>query len=75
VRDDGTPGGHGLKIQYESRLPPDVISGLRARGFALEDLGPYNYHTGSMQIIWRDPKTGKLMGSTDARRLGNAQGY
>ena len=75
VRDDGTPGGHGLKIQYESRLPPDAISGLRARGFALEDLGPYNYHTGSMQIIWRDPKTGKLMGSTDARRLGNAQGY
>ena len=75
VPDDGTPGGHGLKIQYESRLPADVVSGLRARGFALENLGPYNYHTGSMQIVWRDPKTGKLMGSTDARRLGNAQGF
>jgi len=75
VPDDGAPGGHGLKIQYESRLAPDVVKGLRARGFALEDLGPYNYHTGSMQIVWRDPKTGRFMGSTDARRLGNAQGY
>ena len=75
VPDDGAPGGHGLKIQYESRLAPEVVSGLRARGFALEDLGAYNYHTGSMQIVWRDLKTGKLMGSTDARRLGNAQGY
>lgn len=75
VPDDSTPGGHGLKIQYESRLPAEVVSGLRARGFALEDLGPYNYHTGSMQIVWRDPKTGKFMGSTDARRLGNAQGF
>lgn len=75
VPDDGAPGGHGLKVQYESRLAPEVVSGLRARGFALEDLGAYNYHTGSMQIVWRDAKTGKLMGSTDARRLGNAQGY
>ncbi len=74
VKDDAN-GGHGLKIQYESRLPADVVSGLRARGFALEDLGAYNYHTGSMQIVWRDPKTGRLMGSTDARRLGNAQGF
>jgi gamma-glutamyltranspeptidase/glutathione hydrolase len=75
VPDDGAPGGHGLKIQYESRLAPEVVTGLRARGFALEDLGAYNYHTGSMQIVWRDPRTGKLMGSTDARRLGSAQGY
>ena len=75
VPDEATPGGHGLKVQYESRLPADVVSGLRARGLALEDLGAYNYHTGSMQIVWRDAKTGKLMGSTDARRLGNAQGW
>lgn len=72
---DDANGGHGLKVQYESRLPAEVVSGLRARGFALEDLGAYNYHTGSMQIVWRDPKTGRLMGSTDARRLGNAQGF
>ncbi len=72
---DPAHGGHGLKLQYESRLPEDVLAGMRARGFALEDLGAYNYHTGSMQIVWRDPATGKLMGSTDARRLGNARGW
>ncbi len=72
---DPANGGHGLKLQYESRLPPEVVMGMRARGFALEDIGAYNYHTGSMQIVWRDAKTGRLMGSTDSRRLGNAQGY
>jgi gamma-glutamyltranspeptidase/glutathione hydrolase len=74
LKDDAN-GGHGIKVQYESRLAPEVVSGLRARGFTLEDLGAYNYHTGSIQIVWRDPVTGKLMGSTDARRLGNAQGF
>ena len=72
---DDANGGHGIKVQYESRLAPEVVSGLRARGFALEDLGAYNYHTGSMQIVWRDPVTGRFMGSTDPRRLGNAQGF
>ena len=67
--------GHGVKLQYESRLSGAVMQRIRARGLGLEDLGAYNYHTGSMQIVWRDPATGKLMGSTDQRRLGNAQGY
>ena len=70
-----TNEGQNVKLQYESRLSGAVMQRLRARGLALEDLGPYNYHTGSMQIVWRDPATGKLMGSTDQRRLGNAQGY
>ena len=62
-------------LEFRSSLPADVVAGLKARGFALGDLGAYNYHTGSMQIVWRDPKTGKLMGSTDARRLGNVLGW
>ncbi|MEO8359227.1 MAG: gamma-glutamyltransferase, partial [Vicinamibacteria bacterium] len=72
---DAANGGHGIKLQYESRLSGAVMARLRARGLGLEDLGAYNYHVGSMQIVWRDPATGKLMGSTDQRRLGNAQGY
>jgi gamma-glutamyltranspeptidase len=35
----------------------------------------YNWHTGSMQIVWRDLDTGKLHGVTDPRRLGVVLGY
>ena len=34
---------------------------MRARGFKIVDLKDYNWHTGSMQIVWRDEETGKLL--------------
>jgi len=62
-------------LAIESRITDEVRKGLKARGIRIQDLGPYNWHTGSMQIVWRDPDTGKLHGVTDPRRLGLAKGY
>jgi gamma-glutamyltranspeptidase len=47
---------------------------MAARGIKLKDLGPYNWNTGSMQVVWRDA-AGKLHGISDPRRLGHAAGY
>jgi gamma-glutamyltranspeptidase/glutathione hydrolase len=64
-----------ISLRVESRIPPEVRKELAAHGLKIEDLGDYNWHTGSMQIIWRDAKTGKLHGVTDARRLGHTSGF
>ena len=64
----------GESVEMETRISDQVRAGLEARGIKLVDLGPYNYHTGSMQIVWRDER-GRLHGVTDARRLGHAAGH
>ncbi len=61
-------------IRIEARLADGMEEGLAARGLSITDLGDYNYHTGSMQIVWRDEQ-GLLHGSTDARRLGSTLGH
>ncbi len=61
-------------IRIESRLAEGMKKGLATRGLSIIDLGDYNYHTGSMQIVWRDEQ-GMLHGSTDARRLGSTLGH
>ena len=63
------------RIDIESRISDEVRAGIRESGLRLNDLGPYFWSTGSMQIIWRDPDTGRLHGATDPRRLGWADGY
>lgn len=62
-------------IEIESRISDAVRKGAAARGMKLKDIGPYNWNTGSMQIVWRDPATGKLHGVSDPRRLGHAAGF
>jgi gamma-glutamyltranspeptidase/glutathione hydrolase len=62
-------------LAIESRIPDGLRKALAARGIRIQDLGPYNWHTGSMQIVWRDPETGKLHGASDPRRLGHAAGF
>jgi gamma-glutamyltranspeptidase / glutathione hydrolase len=62
-------------VEIESRISKAVRDGMKARGIKLVDLGPYLWHTGSMQIVWRDAATGKLNGVTDPRRLGLAAGF
>ncbi len=63
------------RIDIESRISDEVRKGIREAGLDLIDLGPYFWSTGSMQIVWRDPETGRLHGATDPRRLGWAEGY
>ena len=51
------------------------LAAVRGRGIAARDIAAYNYHPGSMQIVWRDAKTGRLHGVSDPRRLGHAAGH
>ena len=71
VRDFGNVGF----LRTESRLTSQVREIMKTRGILIQELGDYNWHTGSMQIIWRDLETGKLHGVTDPRRLGHAAGF
>lgn len=67
--------GEERVLEIESRISDEVRKILKKRGIKIRDLGRYNWHTSSIQIIWRDQKTGKLHGVTDPRRLGYAAGY
>jgi gamma-glutamyltranspeptidase/glutathione hydrolase len=67
--------GDMRELVIESRITDEVRKTLAARGIRIRDLGTYNWHTGSMQIVWRDAQTGKLHGVTDPRRLGSTAGY
>ena len=60
-------------LRIESRISDEVRHGMARRGIAIEELGDYNWHTGSMQIIWRGDD-GRLYGVSDPRRLGHAAG-
>ncbi len=66
--------GDNETIQMETRLEDGVQAGLEDRGLRIEDLGDFNYHTGSMQVVWRDGD-GRLHGISDSRRLGFAKGH
>ena len=61
-------------LRIESRISDEVRQGMARSGIAMEELGDYNWHTGSMQIIWRGDD-GKLYGVSDPRRLGLAAGH
>lgn len=67
--------GSGKTIRIESRISEEVRREMKARGFKIVDLKDYNWHTGSMQIVWRDEESGKLHGVSDPRRLGYAAGH
>jgi len=68
------PSDNGRTVRIESRISEDVRKGMASRGYKLVELTEYNWHTGSVQIIWKDD-AGKLHGVTDPRRLGYAEGY
>jgi gamma-glutamyltranspeptidase/glutathione hydrolase len=66
--DDGT-------LEIENRIPDSVVKGLAKRGILIKPIGSYNWGVGSMQVVWRDKKTGLLGGAADPRRLGQASGF
>jgi gamma-glutamyltranspeptidase/glutathione hydrolase len=51
-----------------------VVRDLAKIGAKASPLPPYDFHMGSYQQAWRDPKTGLLGASTDPRRAGKAGG-
>ena len=63
---DATPGG----LEVESRLGPDVIAELTARGHDVTVAGPWTL--GRMCAVARDPGTGLLSGAANPRGM---QGY
>ncbi len=67
MRDDYT-------IEIETRISEKVVRDLAKIGAKAAPLPPYDWHMGSYQQAWRDPKTGLLGASTDPRRAGRAGG-
>jgi gamma-glutamyltranspeptidase/glutathione hydrolase len=67
LRDDYT-------LDIESRLPAEVVAGLARLGITLNPQPEWDYHMGSFHMSWRDPVTGLLSASADARRAGMAGG-
>ena len=69
-----SPSDNGQTVRIESRISDEVRKGMKSRGFKLIDLTQFNWHCGSIQVIWKDDE-GRLHGVTDPRRLGYAEGY
>jgi gamma-glutamyltranspeptidase len=63
------------RLTIETRVPQETLDGLGALGIAVNPLGDYNWHVGSVQAVQRDDATGGLVGVADSRRGGYAAGY
>jgi len=50
------------------------VTGLAKQGVQVKPLAPYEWRSGSFQICWRDPATGRINASTDPRGAGWAGG-
>jgi gamma-glutamyltranspeptidase/glutathione hydrolase len=61
-------------LEIESRIPEAVAAGLMKLGVRIKPLPTYDYHMGSFQMSWRDPRTGLLGSNVDPRRAGLAGG-
>lgn len=62
----------GRTVNLESRVTPEVMEELRARGHQVTPLGAYSWSCGGMHAIARDAATGALEGAADSRRDGAA---
>jgi gamma-glutamyltranspeptidase/glutathione hydrolase len=60
----------GRRVQAESRIAPQVLAELAARGHAVEAPAAWTMAAGGMQGIAIDPATGVLTGGADPRREG-----
>jgi gamma-glutamyltranspeptidase/glutathione hydrolase len=61
-------------LEVEARIAPKTIEGLTKLGISVKPIQMNEFHMGSFQISWRDPKTGKMNASADPRRCGKADG-
>jgi gamma-glutamyltranspeptidase/glutathione hydrolase len=61
-------------ITIEDRVSTATIDALTAMGVRVRAAPTYDFHMGSFQMCFRDPKTGELGASADPRRMGVADG-
>ena len=57
----------GEMVIVESRMPEDIVDGLKRRGHAVEALGPYENAMGHAHAIVVDRERGTLAGGSDPR--------
>jgi gamma-glutamyltranspeptidase/glutathione hydrolase len=57
----------GEMVIVESRMPADVVAGLKRRGHRVEALGPYENAMGHAHAIAIDRARGTLAGGADPR--------
>lgn len=69
------PMNHEYVIPIEFRLPPSLAMDLAKFGLRLSPLPGFDWHMGSFQICWRDPKTNALCSYADSRRMGSAKSF
>jgi gamma-glutamyltranspeptidase/glutathione hydrolase len=69
------PMRNDYTIDIENRISTKVAQDLAKLGSKMGPLPPYDFHMGSFQQAWRDPKTGLMSASTDPRRAGKAGGF
>lgn len=62
-------------LKVESRISPEVLSGLEALGHEIDVRGEFDLYFGGAQGIVIDPETGELYGGADPRRDGQAIGF
>lgn len=60
----------GRRVQVESRIPPETIAALCARGHAAQAADPWTTLVGGMHGIAINPATGVMTGGCDPRRDG-----
>ena len=68
------PLHENYSLEIEARVAPEMAAGLARLGIAMKPMQMNEFHMGSFQISWRDPKTGALNASADPRRCGKADG-
>ncbi len=67
--------GDSYEIPIENRIPEKVVTDLAKLGAKIVPGREFNYHMGSFQVCWRDPKTGLMNACADHRRAGMAGGF
>jgi gamma-glutamyltranspeptidase/glutathione hydrolase len=65
---------HGLRLNVESSMAPDTVTGLQQRGHEIVGLDDPYQDFGAGQFIWR-MSHGSYVAASDARRDGQAVGF
>ena len=61
-------------VIVEDRLSAETVKKVQSMGMTVRAAQPYDFHMGSFQMCFRDPKTGELGATADPRRCGVADG-